>query len=413
MKKLKNTMKRIATLGLAAVLLTNSFPTAAFAAEIDRAEPAIVMDEELPESSEEVSAGESSEGASDEVLSEGIEEISGKEMAGEKAEGNYKDQLSGKESSDEENDTTGDAVTPSTAPVSDDTDEDDNKDTKEDKEEYPAFEESKSIDGVRITVMADEGVFPEGATLSVEKVTKAQEEQAEEAVESERDKDQNVVASYTFDIKVLDKDGNEIEPADQSKVKVSFTLDEVADRNLETNIYHITDGEGSGLTAGASAVLESANLSAEKLEVETDGDTATAETDGFSLYTVEFTYNNLQYVLNGDSSIALSEILDKVGLTGEVSAVEVSDESLFSADKETGEWIITAHQAFSTEEWMKVTINDVIYEITVTDTNGTLIGSGTAEAPSHGRQETKTYASRQSPKALLPSPAPLRERAQA
>ena len=38
MKKLKNTMKRIATLGLAAVLLTNSFPAEAFAAEIRRAQ---------------------------------------------------------------------------------------------------------------------------------------------------------------------------------------------------------------------------------------------------------------------------------------------------------------------------------------------------------------------------------------
>ena len=103
------------------------------------------------------------------------------------------------------------------------------------------------------------------------------------------------------------------------------------------------------------------------LPIETDGDTAVAETDGFSLYTVEFTYNDLQYVMEGDSSIALSEILDKVNLTGEVSAVEVSDTSLFSADKENGVWVVIAHKAFSTDEWMKVTINEVVYEITVTD----------------------------------------------
>ncbi len=48
-----------------------------------------------------------------------------------------------------------------------------------------------------------------------------------------------------------------------------------------------------------------------------------------SHYTVEFTYNDLQYVLNGGSSIELSEILDKVGLTGEVPAVEVSDANRF------------------------------------------------------------------------------------
>ena len=48
---------------------------------------------------------------------------------------------------------------------------------------------------------------------------------------------------------------------------------------------------------------------------------------------LEFTYDNKQYVLPGDSEVALSEVLDTVGLTGEVSAVEVSDENLFSAKK--------------------------------------------------------------------------------
>lgn len=228
-----------------------------------------------------------------------------------------------------------------------------------DYEDAPAFEQSKSIDGVKVSVTADEGVFPEVATLSVEKVTVEQEKQAEEAVEDERPADQNVAVSYTYDIKVLDKDGNEIEPADSSKVKVSFKLEEVADDNLTTNVYHITeDTEDAG----------SGELVAEKLPVETDGDTATAETDGFSLYTVEFTYNDLQYVLPGDSEVELSEILSAVGLSGEVTEVSVSDSSLFSVAKnDNGQWIVTAHKAFSTEEWMKVTINSTEYEIKVTD----------------------------------------------
>ena len=117
-----------------------------------------------------------------------------------------------------------------------------------------------------------------------------------------------------------------------------------------------------------SKTSESAELAAEKLSVETDGDTAIVETDGFSFYTVEFTYDSKQYVLSGDSEVALSEILEAVGLSGEASAVEVSDSPLFSAAKnEDGKWIVMAHQAFDTEEWMKVTINGVEYEITVTD----------------------------------------------
>ena len=47
-------------------------------------------------------------------------------------------------------------------------------------------------------------------------------------------------------------------------------------------------------------------------------------------------------------------------MTGEAEAVAVSDASLFSASDATGEWVITAHRAFSTTEWMKVTIGGAV-----------------------------------------------------
>ncbi|MCR5249387.1 MAG: hypothetical protein K6E50_02130, partial [Lachnospiraceae bacterium] len=259
---------------------------------------------------------------------------------------------------------------------------------------YPAFVQSETVDGVKITIGAEEGVFPEGAVLSAKKVTKTREEETLEAVEEERPGEQNVAASYTYDIKVLDKDGNEVQPADESKVKVSFKLEEVSDSNLETNIYHIKEVDSEGAASGEksgndkadseeisdgsgadsdSKVSENTELIAEKLTVETEGDTATAETDGFSLYTVEFSYNDLQYVMPGDSEVALSEILNKVSLTGEVTNVEVSSPELFSAGKnDSGEWIVTARRAFSSEEWMKITINGKEYRITVTDDSDTM-----------------------------------------
>ncbi len=109
---------------------------------------------------------------------------------------------------------------------------------------------------------------------------------------------------------------------------------------------------------------------------------APARADGAG-YTVEFTRNGLEYVLPGDTSVAMSEILSTLGLTGEVTAVEISDTSLFSASNETGVWIVTAHKAFSTTEWMKVTIGGVAYEITVTDEQESvsyLDASGAAQA---------------------------------
>ena len=85
-------------------------------------------------------------------------------------------------------------------------------------------------------------------------------------------------------------------------------------------------------------------------------------------YTVEFGYGGLEYVLPGGTSVPLTEALDALNLTGEAEAVAVSDASLFSASDATGEWVITAHRAFSTAEWMNVTIGGAVHEITVTDT---------------------------------------------
>ncbi len=97
------------------------------------------------------------------------------------------------------------------------------------------------------------------------------------------------------------------------------------------------------------------------------GKTVSARAETGTGYTVEFTRDGLEYVLPGDTSVAMSEILSALGLSGEVTAVEISDESLFSASNAAGGWIVTALQPFSTTEWMKVTINGVVHEITVTD----------------------------------------------
>lgn len=232
----------------------------------------------------------------------------------------------------------------------------------EDEKTYPLFVRSCSVDGIRVTVTASEGAFPEGATLSVNKVTDSEKEQINQAVEAVRDDSVSVAEAYTFDIKVLDENGTELQPANGQTVNVSFAMDEVSNQNLSTDIYHIPEENGS--------------LVAEELSTSESGNTVTAVSDGFSYYTVEFTYNEKQYVMEGDSSVALTDILSYVGITkadgnaatdSDITAVSVSDESLFSASNESGEWIVTAHQAFTSNEWMKVTVDGVEYEIVVTD----------------------------------------------
>jgi len=220
----------------------------------------------------------------------------------------------------------------------------------------PAFAASSTVDGVTVTVSAPAGVFPADAVLWVERVPLTEEIDA--AVEAERDRTRTVAAKYTFDIRVINPETmEEYQPEEGQTVSVSFALAEVADENLQTQVYHVTEAESTG------------ELSAEALEVSEEGLTATAETEGFSYYQVEFTYEKLEYVLPGDTSVPLSEILTELGLSGDVTEVVCSKPELFSADwnEREKQWIVTAHQAFNTQEWMKVTIDGMIYEITVTD----------------------------------------------
>lgn len=220
--------------------------------------------------------------------------------------------------------------------------------TETEKEaELPLFCEETTVNGILVTVKADRGVFPVGSYIAVTPVNDAK---ANALVSESRDDNVNVAYSMTFDITVYNAEGIEIEP-DNSKgnVYVSFMDTRVADNNLDVDVYHITDNKAVELTS------------------EVDEDTVVAVTDSFSYYTVEFTYNSLEYVLEGDSTVALSYILDTVGLQGEATDVTVSDESLFYAYNESGVWYICANRAFNTEEWMVVTIAGTEYEITVTD----------------------------------------------
>ncbi len=244
------------------------------------------------------------------------------------------------------------------------------EETDEEISEEP-FYEVQVVDGIAVSVSADPGVFPEGASLFVRAVDPSEIAPAEESIEEERDDNVKVASSYTFDIKVFDAEGNEIQPdTSKGKVCVSFAMAEADNANLSADIYHIDD-----------------ELNVDKLDTETvtdsDNPVVVAETEGFSYYQVEFTYGEMQYVLPGDSEVPLQEILDYLGISGNVTNAYGSNDSLFSAENRDGEWYVIAHQAFKSNEWLKVTLDGVEMdvEIVVTDASGdgksyTIAGGG-------------------------------------
>ena len=253
---------------------------------------------------------------------------------------------------------------------------------KEEKTLSPFYGEVE-IDDVIIEVSAPEGVFPEGAELYAQKIaviTKNDEEindeQTQQAIEGAvsdvRGEDKTVAVSYTFDIQIR-LNGEEIEPdTTYGNVNVSFKLKEKLEEEAEVNVYHVTESE------------EDSSLIAEELDAtvaqsnelfEEDATDISFETDGFSYYVVEFTYNGLTYVMEGDTVVKLSEILSYLRIPeGDISDIECSNNELFTVeyaeDEEgKGEYLVIALSPFTSEEYLRLKVDGKEYEIKVTDSS--------------------------------------------
>ena len=244
---------------------------------------------------------------------------------------------------------------------------DDSDSDKETDEEKEVLTQEATVDGIKIIVSVEEGTFPKGWTLEASKAPEAIHQQAEEAVDKVREDGRNVAEAYTFDIKVLDKEGKEIQPAEGKKVDVTFVAPENADTNVETEIYHMTDSakkkDEHKFSAEELTQVSQDNIPAEvKENIDNPEEEITVETDGFSYYTVEFTYGDKQYVLQGGSEVSINEILKAVGLTGEVVKAETEDAPIEIREEE-GVWYVGAVEAFTTTHIMKVTIKEIVYDI--------------------------------------------------
>ena len=114
-----------------------------------------------------------------------------------------------------------------------------------------------------------------------------------------------MAVSYTFDIKVVDPEtGAELQPAEGFGVSVSFTAREVASRNLETQVYHVSED-------GQSDALDVAEPPGRDEET-----TATVETDGFSSTRWNFTYKrSWSTCCPATIPFPCPKILSAVGLT--------------------------------------------------------------------------------------------------
>lgn len=93
----------------------------------------------------------------------------------------------------------------------------------------------------------DDAGLPEGTSLSVKQIDEDNEEyaNAKKAVSTATGVDTDDLGMAALDITLLDKDGNKVEPEDNSKVKVSITAVDLPDTVNSIDIHHITENENS------------------------------------------------------------------------------------------------------------------------------------------------------------------------
>ena len=229
---------------------------------------------------------------------------------------------------------------------------------------------SAKCDGIRFYVYAEKGTFPRSARLSVKPVSDDVRSIVEDAVSAERVDGANVAVSYTYDITVTDKKGVELQPADGKLVQVWFELPEAANENLDASVYHIKENkeEKTAEAAAPEAVLSGGDITVASLPAQTSDDAVVVNTDGFSIYTVEFTYGDMQYVLDGGEEIPLSVITEYLGIVGDVTdAISSNSEYFHAYPTEDGVWMVESLQPFSSNETLRITVDGVDYEIVVTD----------------------------------------------
>lgn len=175
---------------------------------------------------------------------------------------------------------------------------------------------------------------------------------------------------YKYDITLIN-DGKEIQPEDT--ITLIFSFDKL-DPNLIPHVYHTH------------------NDKTEELKYQIEDNNIIVEVDSFSIFTVEFTYEDKEYVLNGEEYIKLTDLLNYLGLQGEVDRWEVSNNKLFTIlrgdkygisydveyidemeyltpiDNPDGNILyMVSLKMFDTEEWLDVTINGITHHIIVTD----------------------------------------------
>ena len=214
-----------------------------------------------------------------------------------------------------ETETTEETKTPETEAATAATENKEEAKTSEKPEENQAFDQTVTVDNVKIKVTAESGAFEEGAKLSAARVPSTQLKEVENAVADTRAKDELVKSAYAFDVKIMSQDGRALQPAAGKKVKVSFATEEAVNNSLSAVVYHIVGPKD--------------NIKAQKLAttINREAKAAEAQTTGLSYYVVEF-ISKVSADENADpDKSAKTETTDDTDKTAKTAKTETTEDT--------------------------------------------------------------------------------------
>ena len=222
--------------------------------------------------------------------------------------------------------------------------------TQEAEASEEAFYAEKELSGVLVTVQADAGVFPSGATLRVRKLSLDEERKVDSAVKEKLELDQqNLLQSIIFDISVLDRDGEEVQPdTAKGEVKVQFSnisfLQE--DTEKQISVFHLDE-----LGAEVEKLKEP--------EIDEEENAVEVKAEHFSLFAITLASTTQYFIETVALEIGETRLLsDLIGGKEELLPMEAKAESqnpaILSVKRNAeGAFVLEALQEGTTELYVK------------------------------------------------------------
>ena len=238
-----------------------------------------------------------------------------------------------------------------------------------------SFEDTEKETGIKVSVKAEEGTFPEGTTMELSPVTDtAVLKDAMQASSLEH------AEAKAVDITFKDAAKNIIEPKKQ--IRVTMTADVIKDADT-VDVVHVPDEaeKEENQSVQTAVVNQTADADLEEDEKPAE-DQVVFDADQFSVYaivyTVNFDYGEHTMTIGGEESVKMSEVLNNLQIAkdtegnvltiSDVTNVTFSNSDLVSVMQEGTDWVLQSEKPFDTNETLTLTLtNGDTISIEVTD----------------------------------------------